>query len=193
MWKKLLLSFLFVFSLALPSFAHKITAFTDLEDGKLSIYSYFSDGTPAKHAKVTIYDEKTGRVVITGYTDKKGDYSCKLPRPGKYKVVVLAELGHRAVSEVNYGGSSSGENTGKVSEGKSEEASSKTVSIGSGVSAEEIRKIVREELKPIDSKLLKIEEKVSSISLTEVFGGLGWIVGIFGAAAFGFTYGRKRS
>jgi len=182
------------------AFAHKISAFTDLEGNKLSIVSYFSDGTPAKHAQVIIYDEKTGKKVITGYTDEEGNYSCTLPHPGKYKVVVNAELGHRAVAEVNYGPVGQAEESSAsagsgASENVSKEAAASTNAPVAGVSAEEIRKIVREELKaqlqPIDRKLLKIEEQVAAIHLKDVFGGLGWIIGIFGAAAFGYSFRRK--
>ena len=198
---KRLIVFLTVLFVAIFSnaFAHKITAFTDLEGSKLSVYSYFSDGTPAKHAQVIIYDEKTGKKVITGYTDNEGNYSCTLPHPGKYKVVVNAELGHRAVAEVDYGSveqaafAEQPSSSKNVSQGMSNSANAPVA----GVSADEIRKIVRGELKeqlqPIDRKLLKIEEQVSAIHLKDVFGGLGWIVGIFGAAAFGYSFRRKEA
>ncbi len=179
----LIISFVAIFSNA---FAHKITAFTDLEGNKLTIYSYFSDGTPAKHAQVIIYDEKTGKKVITGYTDNEGNYECRLPHTGKFKVVVNAELGHRAVAEVSYG-SVKKASVERISASKND--SQKIAR--TGVSVDEIRRVVREELRPIDRKLLKIEEQVSGIHLKDIFGGLGWIVGIFGAAAFGYSFRRK--
>jgi peptide/nickel transport system permease protein len=93
----------FFFLLFFPiflTFAHKISVFIDYEDGKATVYTYFSDGTPAKNALVKIIDEKTNKVVLTGKTDQNGIFTFKVPYDGKFKVEVDAELGHKAVAEL---------------------------------------------------------------------------------------------
>ncbi len=184
-----LLSLLFLFST--PSLAHKISAFVDVEDGNVSIVSYFSDGTPAKNAKVTVYDSK-GNVVLTGRTNKEGEFDFKIKKSGKYKAVVLAELGHRAVVDFTVGtpaGSSQSGTGGNTGTEIAEQKQSKSAAPPPTVA--EFRKVLREELRPIHRELLKIEEAQSSISYKDVIGGLGWILGIFGAAMFGYCYRRR--
>ncbi len=98
--RKLKNIFLIYFLLFSITFAHKINAFYDIEDGKIIISSYFSDGKPTKNAKVKIIDESNGKVVIKGKTNEKGEFICKLLPPSNYKVIVEGELGHRAVTEI---------------------------------------------------------------------------------------------
>ncbi len=170
------------------SFAHKISAFVDVEGNSVSIESYFSDGTPAKHAEVIVYDSK-GNVILKGKTDKEGKFSFKISKPGTYRAVVNAELGHRTETTFHVGEVSKGSQVKKSNKLERKE-STKRIKENS-INTEELRKIIREELHPIHVELLKLEEEESSISYKDIFGGLGWIVGIFGAFMFGYCYRRK--
>ena len=189
---KRLLVFVFSFLLVLTvqSFAHKISAFVDVEDGNVSLVSYFSDGTPAKNAKVTVYDSK-GNVVLTGRTNKEGEFDFKVKKSGKYKAVVLAELGHRAVVDFTVGAPATSKSKTSQNTGTKTPMQKQSNSTAPPPSAAEFRKVLREELRPIHREILKIEEAQSSISYKDVIGGLGWILGIFGAAMFGYCYGRR--
>jgi len=169
--KKFLLIIVLSLSVSSVAFAHKISAFVDVNGNSVSLISYFSDGTPAKNAEVVVYDSK-GNVVLRGKTDKKGEFDFKIGKSGNYKVVVNAELGHRAVATFQIGKEEKGQESGTVS------------------NVSEIRKAIREELQPIRRELLKLEEEESSISYKDVVGGLGWIVGMFGALMFGYCRGK---
>ena len=165
---------------SLPAFAHKISAFLDVEGNKVTVISYFNDGTPIKNGKVEVYDEKTGKLILTGRTNDEGEFSFSVKKPSDYKVVVVAELGHKATAEV------------KASEFSGNQSVQVT---DSTVNTEELRKILREELraqlKPIHQRLLNIEMNLSKVSFTDIFAGIGWILGIFGAAAL--VYSRKQN
>ena len=189
MKRLLIFIFSFLFLLTAQSFAHKISAFVDVEDGNVSLVSYFSDGTPAKNAKVTVYDSK-GNVVLTGRTNKEGEFDFKIKKSGKYRAVVLAELGHRAVVDFTVGAPATSESkTAGNTEAKAiTQSCAKSTALPS---VEEFRKVLREELRPIHRELLKVEEAQSSISYKDVIGGLGWILGIFGAFMFGYCYRRR--
>ncbi|SMO66647.1 nickel transport protein [Balnearium lithotrophicum] len=186
MKKLLILIFLVLFPSL--SFAHKISAFVDVEGNTVSIESYFSDGTPVKHAEVIVYDSK-GNVVLRGKTDKEGEFSFKISKPGTYRAVVNAELGHRAETTFQVGEVSGESQVTKSNEVKSTESTKRTEE--NSINTEELRKIIRQELHPIHVELLKLEEEESSISYKDIFGGLGWIVGIFGAFMFGYCYRRR--
>ncbi len=153
--------------------AHKISAFIDLEGNTVNVSSFFSDGTPVKGGEVEVF--KGGKLILKGKTDKNGEFTFKVPQKGKYKVVVIAELGHRAEAEFTVGETEKGNReVGKKGKVNSEG--------GVKISETELRKAVREELKPIRQELLQIEENLSKPNLSEVIGGIGWILGIFGGA-----------
>lgn len=185
---------------SLPAFAHKVSAFLDVEGNKVTVISYFNDGTPIKNGKVEVYDEKTGKLILTGRTNNEGEFSFSVKKPSDYKVVVVAELGHKATAEVK--ASEFSENPENVEDTEKSETSQETLQkaqsvqvTGSTINTEELRKILREELKtqlkPIHQKLLNIEMNLSKVSFNDIFAGIGWILGIFGAAAL--VYSRKQN
>ncbi|WP_163327942.1 carboxypeptidase-like regulatory domain-containing protein [Desulfurobacterium thermolithotrophum] len=185
---------------SLPAFAHKISAFVDVEGNKVSVMSYFNDGTPVKNGKVEVYDEKTNKLILTGKTNSEGEFSFTVKKPSDYKVVVVAELGHKTTAEIKqseFGGISEvAENNGNENIEKketSQEISQKTEN--PTINTEELKKIIREELnnqlKPIHQKLLDIDMELSKVSFKDIFAGIGWILGIFGAAAL--VYSRKQN
>jgi nickel transport protein len=189
--RKLFLLFVFLMAFTSSAFAHKISAFVDVEDNTVHLVSYFSDGTPVKHGKVKVLNS-AGKVVLTGTTNDKGEFDFTLKKPGTYTAVVIAELGHRAKAQFTVGEAWSASNTSNSGSSTSAAAPSPTASSkGVAVSERELRKIIREELDPIHKELMKIEEQNAKISFKDVVGGLGWIMGIFGAAALALSYRRK--
>ncbi len=217
-----LLVFIFLL-IPLTCFAHKISAFVDVEGNKITVYSYFNDGTPIKHGEVDVYNEDTNRLVLKGKTNEQGEFTFTVPAKANYKIVVTAELGHRAVAYVKEdeitierktssapvsgkeksGSKESLKTTGKATKKVSNQSqasseapqkqeittSLKTIAY-SGISKAELEKVVRKvvkeelkaELKPLRMELLSIEEAMSKPSLRDIIGGLGWVLGIFGAA-----------
>jgi len=94
--KKCFIYFL-LFSLA---FAHKLNVFYDIENGKIVIYSYFSDGKPLVNGRVKLIDALSGKVILKGKTNKEGKFICNFLPPSNYKVVVEGKFGHRGVTEI---------------------------------------------------------------------------------------------
>ena len=185
---------------SLPAFAHKISAFVDVEGNRVTVISYFNDGTPVKNGKAEVYDEETGKLILTGRTNNKGEFSFSVKKPSDYKVVVVAELGHKATAEVK--ASEFGKNSENIEDTEKSETSQETLQkaqsvqvTDSTINTEELRKIIREELKaqlkPIRQRLLNIEINLSKVSFNDIFAGIGWILGIFGAAAL--VYSREKN
>ena len=119
--KGVLFIFVWIILWSSLAWAHKISAFLDTEGNKVTVFAYFNDGTPVKKGKVEVYDH-TGKLILTGKTNSEGEFVFTVPRPDNYKVVVIAELGHRAVAELIKEDLSGG---GEQSAEKSEEASAK--------------------------------------------------------------------
>jgi nickel transport protein len=191
--RRLFLLFAFLVAFTSNALAHKISAFVDVEDNAVHLVSYFSDGTPVKHGKVEVLNS-AGKVVLTGTTNDKGEFDFTLKKPGTYTAVVVAELGHRAKAQFTVGeagSASDNSNSGGSASAAAPSPAPAAPSKGVAVSERELRKIIREELDPIHRELLKIEEQNAKVSFKDVVAGLGWIMGIFGAAALALSYRRK--
>jgi hypothetical protein len=74
--------------------AHALGAECRIRNDHVELEAYFSDDTPARHAKVEVKD-LAGVVVAAGETDDVGRWSFALPSPGDYQVAVDAGMGHR--------------------------------------------------------------------------------------------------
>ncbi|WP_457567489.1 hypothetical protein [Desulfurobacterium sp.] len=193
-------------SMTSSSLAHKISVFADVDNGKVNIMGYFNDGTPCKNSEVEVFDARTGKLLLKGKTDKEGNFSFKPPEITDLKVVVNAELGHRAETVIP-ASELTGENTA-TSESSDSDTTANVTSQTTGdvaaatpgianISKEELEKIVEKaveravekEIKPIREEMLGIEMALTKPSIAEIFGGIGWIFGLFGTAAY--FYSRK--
>ncbi len=159
-------------------FAHKITTFAYVdENGVINTETYFSGGAKAKGAKVMVYDNSTGKLLLQGKTDDKGRFNFKPPALTDLKIVVEAELGHRAVAFVKKKDFEKFFN--QEAETKAKPASTSSL----GISEKELSQILDKKIKPLYDMMLKMEEKLSKPSLTEIIGGIGYIFGVFGIVA----------
>jgi hypothetical protein len=78
-----------------PLYAHGLgVSWKEDTSGAILIEAYFDDNTAAASAKVEIV-EGDGTVVASGTTDEKGQCRLARPGPGRYRVQVAAEGGHR--------------------------------------------------------------------------------------------------
>ena len=200
--KKCFIYFL-LFSLA---FAHKLNVFYDIENGKIVIYSYFSDGKPLVNGRVKLIDALSGKVILKGKTNKEGIFICNFLPPSNYKIVVEGKFGHRGVTEIlkedilDFSDNTSFENQGKffVDKNKIKKDNidySKNLNLTTFINNQEL---ILKKLSQLESRLVKLEAQnnhikktllklqktLSKPSLIEILGGIGWILGIFGGIAF---------
>lgn len=80
--------------------AHALGAECKLRGDHLEIEAFYSDDTPARHARVRILQADDAPPVFEGRTDEDGCWKCDKPKPGTYQVIVEAGLGHRAKLKV---------------------------------------------------------------------------------------------
>ena len=87
--------------IALPgrSWGHGFAIECHLRGKRLHVRARFDDGTVATAAHAELRD-RAGNLVSEGRTDEKGQWSCEIPGPGPYRVVVDAGDGHRASKKV---------------------------------------------------------------------------------------------
>jgi len=173
-------------------FAHKVNIFACVEGDKVYTESYFNDGKKCIDSKIEVLDNQ-GNKLLEGLTDEEGEFSFEVPsEDGDLKIVLSASMGHRVEYSI-----SADELRGAA--GLIKEEPKEPVSLispeTSSVDLKEIQSIIEdtldEKLKPIMREMREIKKsQEDKISPTEIIGGIGYIIGIFGIAAYFLS--RKR-
>lgn len=191
--------------------AHKVNVFAYVEGDRVVIEGYFSGNVKAQDCKVQIFDAD-GKVIHEGMTDKKGVYSFKLsdlpPFRGGLKIVLEAGMGHMAeyvlsASDLPATVTKESPPAERPREDRSGDNSTGAAVAGSGAGTVvdqaaligALEKVLDEKLSPLVKMVgrqerLLLEERQGGPRLTEIIGGIGWILGLVGLASF--FWGRKR-
>jgi len=188
--------------------AHKVNIFAYAEDGMIHSESYFVDGTKCKNSLIEVLDERTGARLLEGKTDEDGKFSFKIPKVTSLKLVLHASMGHQ--NEYTLGEDEVRESMGvkqppkEVKVKETAKSFSKTAEPGvktdkslagngaagapRGMSEPEmeamIEKVVDSKLKPVMGILVKLQESSEKPRLTEIMGGIGYILGLMGLAMY---------
>lgn len=176
-------------------YAHKVNIFAYVEGDKVYTESYFNDGKNCVDSKIEVFDNQ-GNKLLEGLTDEEGMFSFKIPLEdvidGNLKIILTASMGHRA--EYIIRADELGDVSGLIEE-KIEEPVSAVSPEVSSVDLKEIQSLIEdtldEKLKPIIREMREIRKSQEDrISPTEIIGGIGYIIGIFGIIAYFLS--RKR-
>ena len=181
-------------------FAHGVSLFAWVEGDTVFVESKFSGGRTPKAARIEVYDPQ-GKKLLEGVTNENGEFNFKAPQQTDLNLVLLAGMGHRAewkisreeLAQVNPAAASSPDpeklpqSDSKAPEtGGRTDASPRGVPAGHGISATEIESIVErvleKQLSPIRRQLA--ETRSGHYSVKDIVGGLGYILGLVGVAAY---------
>lgn len=182
----LIFIFLIIIMINIPVFAHKVIIFAYVEGDRVYTESYFSDGKKCIDSKIEVFDNR-GNKLLEGLTNGEGEFSFEVPsEDGDLKIVLTAGMGHRAKYSI-----SADELRGAAGLIKEELEEPVTVVSPktSSVDLKEIQSIIEdtldEKLEPIMREMREIKKsQEDKISPTEIIGGIGYIIGIFGIVAY---------
>jgi len=200
-----------VFAVISPAYAHKVNIFAYAQDGKVHAEGYFVDGTKCKNSVLEVIDNKTGQKLLEGRTDDNGQYSFDIPHATAMKLILRAGTGHQneyVLSEDEVRGAM------PISKKKSEKQARQQKSaapeqkpmkkeqaagiqnaaspMGPTQDMEElVGKVVDSKLQPVMRILVKLQEQSEKPGLTNIIGGIGYIIGIMGL--IGYLKGRSAS
>lgn len=190
MKKKLYLILIFIFlviiMINISAFAHKVNIFAYVEREKIYTESYFNDGKKCVDSKIEVFDNQENKL-LEGITDEEGAFSFEIPPgDGDLKLVLTASMGHRA--EYIIRADELGDIKGLIEENIEEPVSAVSPE-SSSVDLKEIQSIIEEtldeKLKPVMREMREIKKSQEDrISPTEIIGGIGYIIGIFGIVAY---------
>jgi nickel transport protein len=181
--------------------AHNVTVFAWVEGDTVHVESKFSGGRRPMDAPVEVYDGD-GRLLLRGVTNENGEYSFKVPQKTALKVVVLAGMGHRGewsipVSDLGSVDGITGSQAAQTGSPPATGITQPAAMVGSGsagnLTTTELKKAVEEaleaQLKPVMNLL--VETRPSGPTITDVLGGIGYIFGLIGVAAYFSSRRRK--
>lgn len=192
-----------------PADAHKVNIFAYAQSGKVHAEGYFADGTKCKNSVIEVIDNKTGQKLLEGRTDDNGQYSFDIPHATAVKLLLHAGIGHQneyVLSEEEVRGAmplskqrtekqagrqkSAGPVPKPVIKEQAAGNQDATVRPGTNQDLEElVGKVVDGKLQPVMRILLKLQEQSGKPGLTEIIGGIGYIIGIIGI--IGYLKGRS--
>ena len=187
-------SFLYVYLIfSVPfAYAHKVNIYAYAENGMIHTESYFSDGTKCKDSVIEVFDKKSGTKLLEGKTDESGIFSFKIPKTTSLKLILHASMGHQA--EYILGEDEVREAVKVPSKPESGAAiktrKKKTAEVPELKDMPEskieaiVEAVVDKELKPTERMLFKLQESNRRPGITEIIGGIGYIIGIFGIIAY---------
>ena len=185
----LLLLCLSLLSAPAPALAHKVSVFAWFDGKKVELEAYFASGDKARNSTVTVTDEH-GRKVFEGKTDEKGLLSFVPPGKGRYHVVLVAGMGHRAETEVDVDAAPAGRQE-EVQGPSTPLPPQADVTSGTNetrgddcLSAAELERILDERLMPIQRQVMVLAEEQGRIRPHDVISGLGYILGLMGVAMY---------
>lgn len=182
------------------SLAHKIRIFAWQDGDKIVTESKFSRGKPAQNATVTVIDADTGKSLLSGTTDTEGLFSFPIAKISSKELQIIVDGGDGHKNSWNYtledsapgyhSDSSTPEPTPQTSDDSVvlTDPSPKTdeVKIPQTISPQELTRIIDtaldRKLAPIRRTLAENSEQGPSVQ--DILGGLGYILGLAGIAAY---------
>jgi len=183
---------LFLLFTATPSFAHKVRIFAWEDSGRIITESKFSGRRPAKNAAITVVDPATGKELLSGETNPEGMFSFPLPSSGAKELDIIVNGGDGHKNHWRYVVDNASFNTAPpVQETVQQGTPEKSVDGGPEAT---VATMTRDQLSQllattIDRQLAPIKRSLAENSeqdpsLQDILGGIGYILGLFGIAAF---------
>lgn len=208
----LTLSFFLVLSFATIATAHRVVLFAWIQGDTIFTESQFPNGKKISNADIAVYDRDEA-LLISGKSDALGKFSFKIPLRDYLKIVLDAGTGHQAkwiFCEKDIKASCPSDIDTRVVKFKSPynkqttrpkskpDVDAKAIHTDTPALKKAcpeaqkmeriIGKVLDKKLQPIMGMLVKMQD--SGPTATDVFGGIGYILGIMGIAAF--FYSRKK-
>ncbi len=187
--------FLIIIMINISVSAHKVNVFAYAEGEKIYTESYFNDGKKCVNSNLEVFDNQ-GNKLLEGLTDEEGMFSFEIPPEdvidGDLKIVLTASMGHRAeyIIRADELGDIKGVIEEKIEETEDPEEPLTVISSdSSSVDLKEIQSLIEDildkKLEPVMKEMREIKKSQEDrISPTEIIGGIGYIIGIFGIVAY---------
>jgi nickel transport protein len=184
-----------VLSTAGPALAHKVSVYAYVENGQIKGEGYFAGGDKAQNCPVEVYDAQGG-LAASAQTNAQGEFSLPLPTAAAppLKIILRAGQGHQGdytLTAADLGAAETSpaapppapdmdappaEPAGPPAAAQIEQAVERAV-------AKALGQQLDQRLAPLTAQVAKLASE-RAVSLQDVIGGLGYILGLLGLAAY---------
>ena len=164
-------------------FSHAVFLSAHVEGDMIFVEGGFNDGTYCKNAKITVFDAD-GNKLLEGKTNEAGTFSFAPPQKIALKVVLDAGMGHRDEYTIPADEVPDVDNATVVStEAIPISDANPTVQMPSEEIESIVDKVVQKRLRPLTQLVAKLERN-RRVAVGEIFGGIGYIIGLMGIAMY---------
>lgn len=171
----------FIVLLAAPAFGHRINIFALDEGGEVYTESTFAGKRPVKGGVIRVFNAD-GALLFTGKTDDAGICTFPRPEPGALSVEVDAGMGHKSRWELE---AAAGAVTKAADAGAPGMGAPKALAQGNSVSAGFTDGDWKHLAQIVDASVAKALIRAGEETrLRDIVGGIGYIVGLLGMAAW---------
>jgi nickel transport protein len=199
------------------AFAHRVVIFAWIEGDTVFTESQFPDGRKISDARVKVFDHQNN-LLLEGTTDENGEFSFEIPKITDLNIVLEAGMGHRGqwpLSEAEIksamgvtekspaSDTMAGDSRDPAADTFAPKVASQTKETGRLVNEKELAQIVEtavekaleknldKKLQPVTRMLARMQD--SGPSVNDIFGGIGYIIGLMGVAAFFLSKSKSRN
>jgi len=180
--------FVLVLALAGAAQAHRISVYAYVEDGQIKGEGYMPGGGKVSNQQVQVLDAG-GKVLAETKTTQGGAFSLPLPQAKPpLTLVLVAGAGHRATYELKTADlgvapASAPATAGAQPAAPAAEPAAQVAAAPQDL-APQVKKAVEQAVAPLRAQLADMALRSNEASLKDIVGGLGWIVGLLGLAAY---------
>lgn len=182
---------LLVILTGVPCLAHKVRIFAWEEDGKIMTESKFSGGRAAKNVTVIVNESGSEKQLLTGKTDENGIFGFTPPATAATGLDIIIDGGdghknvwtHTLATAPQPAEPAQGATPAPTVDVKTEQVTEKATA---GIAPQELETIIARQL---DKQLAPIRKTLAEASdsgptLQDILGGIGYIFGLAGIAAY---------
>jgi nickel transport protein len=178
-------------TLSTQVWAHKVNVFAWAEGDMVFVEGYYPGGKKAQDSLVEVYNSG-GDKLLEGRTNKKGEFSFKIPAKDDLRIVLTASMGHKNDFTIAAGDLEGLEPSSKepiTTTTKTDVPPSPTT-----VDMNQVQAMIDEALdRKLDPviKLIRNTRKEGP-GVTEIVGGIGYIFGLFGLVMYFKSKNRSK-
>jgi nickel transport protein len=164
--------------------AHKVTVFAWVEGDTVFTESKLGGGKRVVEGDISVTDGDEN-ILLTGKTNHQGEFSFKTPQKPPLTIVLDAGMGHRATWTIEAEDAAPvADQAAETNQIPEEKTAPSPVSAAPDAKQLEtvLEKIIDRKLSPVIKMLADSQQR--DPSLTDIIGGIGYIFGLVGIAAY---------
>jgi nickel transport protein len=177
-----------------PAYAHKLNVFASVEGKTIQGKVYFSGGTPAQNVAVTAISP-TGKQIGQTKTDEEGRFSIEARFRCDYRL--LADTGDGHGGEYILTASVLPKDLPTLPANETREGDVKQPPVErANAEPTSVQTLSADQFERLHAEIVRLEQQLNAyedrMRITDILGGIGYIVGITGAAYYYLGARRKR-